>query len=173
MVNSESWWWTGRPEVLRFMGVAKNRTWLSDWTELNWYPWRTHWRFKTGCNYSSNVINYILCAHSHLTFWEPMDSKPPCARPPSPSPSPRVCPSSCPLHQWFHPAISSSDALFSCSQSFPASGTFFQQVGCLHQVTKIPQLQLQHQSFQRVLRISFKICWFDLVAVQGNLRSLL
>ena len=46
------------------------------------------------------------------------------ARPPCPSPSPKVCPSSCPLHQWCHPAISSSDALFFCPQSFPASGTF-------------------------------------------------
>ena len=36
-----------------------------------------------------------------------------------------VCPSSCPLHQWCHPAISSSDALFAfCPQSLPASGTF-------------------------------------------------
>ena len=35
-VNSESWWWTGRPGVLQSMGVAKSRTWLSDWTELNW-----------------------------------------------------------------------------------------------------------------------------------------
>ena len=42
-----------------------------------------------------------------------------------PSPSPGVCPSSCSLHQWCHPAISSSDALFPfCPQSFPASGTF-------------------------------------------------
>ena len=46
-------------------------------------------------------------------------------RPPCPSPSPQVCPSSCPLHQWYHPAVSSSDVLFSfCPQSFPASGTF-------------------------------------------------
>ena len=42
----------------------------------------------------------------------------------SPSPSPKVCPSSCPLHRWCHPAISSSDALFFCPQSFPVSGTF-------------------------------------------------
>ena len=42
-----------------------------------------------------------------------------------PSPSPGVCPSSCPLHLWCHPAISSSDTLFSFwPQSFPASGTF-------------------------------------------------
>ena len=47
------------------------------------------------------------------------------ARPPCPSPSPRVCPSSCSLHPWCRPAISSSEALFSfCPQSFPESGTF-------------------------------------------------
>ena len=47
------------------------------------------------------------------------------ARPPCPSPSTRVCPSSCSLHQWCCPAISSSDALFSfCPQSSPASGIF-------------------------------------------------
>ena len=46
-------------------------------------------------------------------------------RPPRPSPSPEICPSTCPLHQWCYPAISSSDALLSlCPQSFPASGTF-------------------------------------------------
>ena len=39
--------------------------------------------------------------------------------------SPGVCQSSCSLHWWCHPAISSSEALFSfCPQSFPASGTF-------------------------------------------------
>ena len=32
-VNSGSWWWTGRPGVLRFMGSQQ----LSDWTELNNY----------------------------------------------------------------------------------------------------------------------------------------
>ena len=47
------------------------------------------------------------------------------SRPPSPSPSFEVCPSSCPLHQLCHIAISSFDALFSfCSHSFPASGSF-------------------------------------------------
>ena len=33
-VNSRSWWWTGRPGVLRFMGLQRVRR---DWaTELNW-----------------------------------------------------------------------------------------------------------------------------------------
>ena len=34
-VNSGSWWLTGRPGVLRFMG-SQSQTRLSDWTELNW-----------------------------------------------------------------------------------------------------------------------------------------
>ena len=33
-VNSGSWWWTGRPGVLRFMGL-QSQTQLSEWTELN------------------------------------------------------------------------------------------------------------------------------------------
>ena len=36
------------------------------------------------------------------------------------------------------------------------------------------EFQLQHQSFQRIFRlISFRIDWFDLLAVQGTLKSLL
>ena len=34
-VNSGSWWWTGRPSVLWFMG-SQSQIWLSNWTELNW-----------------------------------------------------------------------------------------------------------------------------------------
>ena len=46
-------------------------------------------------------------------------------RPPCPSPTPRVYSNSCPLSQWCHPTISSSVVPFSsCSQSFPASGSF-------------------------------------------------
>ena len=43
---------------------------------------------------------------------------------PCPSVSLKVCSNSCPLSQWYHPTISSSVALFSCPQSFPASGSF-------------------------------------------------
>ena len=42
-VNSGSWWWTGRPGMLRFMG-SQSRTQLSNWTELNWAEgiWSLH-----------------------------------------------------------------------------------------------------------------------------------
>ena len=97
------------------------------------------------------------------------------ARPLCPSPSPEVCPTSCPLHQWCHPAISPSDTLFSfCPQSFWASGYFpVSQLSSL-QVAKLLELQFQHQSFQwNSGLISFKIDLFGLLAVQGTLKGLL
>ena len=36
LVNSGSWWWTGRPGVLQSMG-SQSRTRLSDWTD--WIDW--------------------------------------------------------------------------------------------------------------------------------------
>ena len=39
-VSSESWWWTGRPGVLQFMGSQRaGWTRLSDWIELSWTEW--------------------------------------------------------------------------------------------------------------------------------------
>ena len=38
-VNSRSWWWTGRPGVLQFMGLQRvEHDWATEmnWTELNW-----------------------------------------------------------------------------------------------------------------------------------------
>ena len=41
----------------------------------------------------------------------------------------------------------------------------FQWVSCSHQVAKVLELQLQHQSFQWIFRlISFRMDWFDLLA---------
>ena len=50
----------------------------------------------------------------------------------------------------------------------------FQWVGSSHQVAKVLELQLQHQSFQWIFRVdSFRIDWFDLLTVQETLKSLL
>ena len=35
-VGSRSWWWTGKPGMLK-SGVAKTRTWLNDWTDWTCY----------------------------------------------------------------------------------------------------------------------------------------
>ena len=77
------------------------------------------------------------------------------ARPPGPSTSPKVCPSSCPLHGRCHPAISSSDALFSfCPQSFPASRTFLMSQLFASDNQNLG-FKLQHQSFQWLFRVDF------------------
>ena len=74
--------------------------------------------------------------------------RPQHARPPCPSQTPWVYSNSCPSSWWCHLAISSSVVPFSsCPQSLPASG-FFQWVNSLHEVAKVLEFLLQHQSFQ-------------------------
>ena len=88
------------------------------------------------------------------------------ARLPCPSPTPGACSNSCPSSQWCHTTILPSVVPFSSSlQSFPAC--LFQGVSSSHQVAKVLEFQLQHQSF----RISFRMDWLDLLAVQGTLFS--
>ena len=69
-----------------------------------------------------------------------------------------------------HPLPPSSPPTFNLSQH----QGLCQWVNSLHQVTKVSELQLQHQSFQWTFRtISFRMDWFDLLVVQGTLKSLL
>ena len=78
-----------------------------------------------------------------------------------------------PSSQWQHPTISSSAIpFFSCLQSFPASGFFSNEsVLCI----RCPE----YWSFSFSISpsnaglISFRTDWFDLLAVQGTLKSLL
>ena len=68
------------------------------------------------------------------------------------------------------PLLSPSPPAFNLSQH----QGLFEGVSSSHQVDKILELQLQHQSFQQISRlISFRIDWFNLLAVQGTLKSLL
>ena len=87
---------------------------------------------------------------------------------------PRVYSNTCPLRWRYYLTISSSAAPFSFSlQSAPASG-FLQWVSSSHEVAKVLEFQLQHQSFHEYSElISFRIDWFDLLALQGTLKSLL
>ena len=60
---------------------------------------------------------------------------------------------SCPLSWWCHTTISSSFVPFSsCPQSFRS---IFQWVSSSHQVAKVLEFQLQHQSFQWIFRTNF------------------
>ena len=89
-----------------------------------------------------------------------------------PSVSSGVCSNFYPLSKWCHPTISSSVALFSsCLQSFLASGSF---PSSLHQGAKTWSFSFSiNPSNEYSGLISFRIDWFDLLAVQGDFKSLL
>ena len=86
------------------------------WLKIEPGPWQWKcWVLTSGCCYSVTQLCLTLCNLMDFNLPIPQASLP----------SLGVCPSSCSLHRWCRPAISSSDALFSfCPQSFPASGTF-------------------------------------------------
>ena len=93
-------------------------------------------------NQLPSVISYKFSVHfSHSVV---SDSLRPHglqhARLPCPSPTPRVYPNPCPLSRWCHPTISSSSRKW---------------VSSLHQVAKVLEFQLQHQSFQWIFRTDF------------------
>ena len=89
-----------------------------------------------------------------------------------PSLSPGACSDSCALSQWCHPTILSSVIPFStCLQSFPASGSFpvsqfFTSGGQSFCFSISPSNEYSGL-------ISFRTDWFDLLALQGTLKSLL
>ena len=84
-------------------------------------------------------------------------------------------PNSCPLHQWWHPAISSWCPLLLLPSIFPSIRNFFSSESAIH--IGWPK----YWSFSFSISpsneysglISFKKEWLDLLAVQGTLGSLL
>ena len=97
------------------------------------------------------------------------------ARPPCPSPNPGVHPNPCPLSQWCHPTISSSDIPFSsCPQSFLASGSFqMSQVFLIRWPNCWSFSFTVSPSNEYSGLVSFRMDWLALLAVQGTLKSLL
>ena len=78
---------------------------------------------------------------------------------------------------WVGDAIQPSHPLSSPSPSAPNPSQdqgLFQWVNSSHEVAKVLEFQLQHQSFQWTPRtVSFRMDWSDLLAVQRTLKSLL
>ena len=92
---------------------------------------------------------------------------------PCPSLSPRVCSNLCPLNQWCHPTISFSVIpVSSCLQSFLALGSFLVSRLLCIRWPKYKSFSFSPSNEYSGL-ISFRIDWFDLLAVQVTLKSLL
>ena len=94
---------------------------------------------------------------------------------PCPSPTPRTCSNSCPSSQWCHLTISSSAIPFSsCLQSFLASGSILMSQFFASGGQSIGSFSFSiSPSNENSGLISFRMGCFDLLSVQGTLKSLL
>ena len=138
-------------------------------------PFGNHWFVFCICesvfHTHSFVLFFLLLLFSHTVVSNSLRPQGlQHARLPFPSPSPGVFSNSCPLTQWCHPTISSSVSPFSCPPSFPA------WVFSNESVLRIRWPKYWSFSFSPSNEysglISFRIDWFDLLAVQGTLKSL-
>ena len=108
-------------------------------------------------------LNYKVCCSIQFSHPVMSDSLQPQGlqhhRPPCPSPTHGTYSNSCPLSQWCHPTISFSVAHFSPALNLFQHQGLFQWVSSLHQVAKVLEFQLQHQSFQWILRTDLLLDW--------------
>ena len=84
-----------------------------------------------------------------------------------------VCSNSCPLSRWCHPTISSSATTFLLLPSvFPSIRVFSSESALCIRWPKYWNFSISPSNEYSGL-IFFRIDWFDLLAVQGTLKSLL
>ena len=119
------------------------------------------------------IVQFSSAAQSCLTLCIAMD----CSRPGFPVH--HQLPELTQTHvHWVGDAIQPSHPLSSSSPTFNLSQhqCVFKWVSSLHQVAKVLEFQLQHQSFQWISKTDFldiRMDWLDLLALQGTLKSLL
>ena len=96
------------------------------------------------------------------------------ARLPCPSPYPGAYSNSCPLNQWCHPTISSCHPLLLLPSIFPSIKAFSNELALHFRRPKYWSFSFSiSPSNEYSGLISFRIDWFELLAVQGTLKSLL
>ena len=88
-----------------------------------------------------------------------------------PSPSPGVSSNSCPLSQWCYPTILSSQPLLLLPLIFPSSRIFSKESALHSRWPKYWSFSISHSNEESRL-ISSRMDWFDLLLVQGTLKSL-
>ena len=107
--------------------------------------WPKYWSFSFSIS-SAQSISFVQL---FVTSWTA------AARPPCSSATPGACSDSCPSSWWCHSTIQPSPPLSSPSPpafNFSQQQGLLQWVGSSHQVAKVLELQLQHQSFQWTFR---------------------
>ena len=88
-MNSTSWWWTGKPGVLWFIGSQRvGYDWVTElnWTDAGINPWREEtgrlqsmrmqksWTQLSDWAYTL-ARNHMKCVHVHMFFWRQKENK--------------------------------------------------------------------------------------------------
>ena len=138
----------------------------------HYVSWIGRWALYYWCHLGSPLSQLLFSPQVVSNSLQPcglQHDSPPC-----PSSSPGICSTSWPLSRWCQPTISSVIPFTSCLQPFSASGSFLmswlfilggQNIGASALASVLP-MNIQDWS-------PLRIDWFDLLAVQGTLRSLL
>ena len=123
------------------------------WSRCAWLSSTCIFKSMSLRSLTSDVFNLSSVAQSCLNLCDPMDSSTPGL------PVHYQLPEFTQTHihwvgdaiQWSHPLLSPSALAFNCSQH----QGLFQWVSSSHQVAKVLEFQLQHQSFQWIFRTDF------------------
>ena len=114
-------------------------------------------------------VQFSSVIQSCLTLCDPMD----CSMPVFPFHHQLLEPTQTYVH-WDGDAIQPSHPLSPPTFNLPQHQGLFQWVSSSHQVAKVLEFLLQHQSFQWIFGTDFlRMDWLDLLAVWGTLKSLL
>ena len=158
--------------VLEWVAISFSRGSFQprDWTQVSSTAGRfvTVWAIREAQIYYTAAHVSLRYAYLWIKIYMPIVGLP------CPLLSHEGCSNSCPLSQWYQPTISFSVTPFSCLQSFPASGSFAMSQLFASGCQKYWSFNFSI-SFSKDYSglISYRIDWFDFLAVQGTLKSLL
>ena len=156
-------------------GVANSRMQLSDWTELNWtFMSAQSIKYHELLLFMQQIKNHGIQSHqfssvqslSHVRlFVTPWTAA--CQASLSITKSPSLL-----THvHWVGDAIQPSHSLSSPSPpafSLSQHQGLFKWISSLHQVAKVLEFQLQHQSFQWICRSDFFLGWTGWISLQSK-----
>ena len=123
-------------------------------------------RLLTGKKVMTDLVQFTSVSKSRPTLWDTMN----CSRPGLPVH--HQLPEFTQTHiHWVGDAIQPSPPLSSPSPTAPNPSqhqSLFQWVNSLHQVAKVLELQLQHQSFLWIFRVDFLLGLTGLISLQSK-----
>ena len=162
------------PEVGAFLTRSRTSKRWCNWSGMN----KKESRRERGKEVTKLDLEGHSVQFSHSVMSDSLQPhEPQHARLPYPSPTPVVYSNSCPLSRWYHPTISSSVVPFSsCLQSsiFPSIRVFSNESALRIRWPKYWSFSFNiSPSNEHSGLISFRMDWFDVLAVQGTLKSLL